>query len=763
MGDGIIRVEVEFSKQFFPKFDEPIYEGDFGIVSWKVLKVEEGAPQVHPIFKTITVKGHMCEFSKYETYTIIAREAPNDFGMQYDLIYIGQVADFSSPDVQRTFLERILTPLQVESLFDTLDNPIETIKNHDLKTLCTVKGVGESTAYNMIEKYEENKDLSQVYIELDDYGLTNRMVQKLVDTYGSPTTVITKVKTNPYQLASEVNGIGFRKADAIALDHGLEADSIFRVQGFIEFKLEEMAENGNSYVYANDIMYMIEDELGAIENSRIGEAVNGMVEDGVLGLLEGEDGQHKRVYLTRYYELELEVAKEISRILSGGNNFVFDDWKSKIERVEEQQGWTHTEEQVKGIKGVLENPIYVINGKGGTGKTSVVTAMLEALDTKKGKYSFAQTALSGRASAKLQEVTGADGLTMHRLLAYHPEKGFQFNSENQLPQDIIILDEISLVGGQIFLNLLRAIRTGSKLVILGDDGQLESIGCMNLARDLIRSMDIPSIELNQIHRQAQRSGIITGASYIRDHKQLFDRNFSGVMKMGELQDFEVHVVKNLDETRPTMVEYFKEWLPKVGDIMDLQLLVPVNERGDASVSKLNNDIQFIYNPPNRRRREIEVVLNKEKEEGFIIREKDKIMVMKNNYKALNEEGEETPVFNGWIGEVSFITDRKEVVAYFDVIKETVVLPNSFLKHVQLGYACSIHKYQGSSAKVVIGGIDYSTPPFMRTKELVYTLVTRAEKYCVLVSQNSALREAINTSGVSDKNTFLVELLKTNLK
>lgn len=755
MEEGLIRVQAKFSKQFYPKFDAEIADGDFAIVSWEVIETEEGEPELHPSFNTITTKGNMSSFSRLETYTIVAREAPNDYGMQYDLVYIGQPADMTSRSAQKTFLSRILTENQVENIFDTLDNPVEIIADHNVKELTKVKGIGETTALNIIDKYEDNKDMSEIYIELDQYGITNKLMSKLLENYGSPQIVINTVKQNPYTLASEVHGIGFSKADEIAQESGLPWDSVERVKGFITHRLEEKGENGDSYIFANDLMYMVDDELGGVPSDIVGKAVKELEDSGKLGLDEGGEGHHKRVYLMKYYNLEQRVANELLRILGSENVFRAPNWEERVRRIELQQGWEYTDEQMDGIRSIIDNQITVISGKAGTGKSSAVTAVLKALQG----YSFAQTALSGRASAKLQEITGEDGQTIHRLLEYHPDKGFVKNKHDQLDYDIIILDEISLVGGHIFLSLIEAIESGSKLIILGDDGQLESIGCMNLAIDLINSGVIPSVVLNKIHRQAQKSGIITEAAKIREHKQLVGREFAGTATRGELEDFELDIVKNTDETRPTILKHFKKWLPLVDDIMDIQIIVPVNERGDSSVSKLNLDIQEIYNPPSKNKDEIEIVINKKEDKKFIIRETDKIMITKNNYKTKNDFGKDTPIFNGWMGIVRRIYDNK-AITYFPVIDDEVVIEGETLRELQLGYASTAHKQQGSSAKVLIGGIDYSTPPFMRTKELVYTMVTRASKHCVLVAQNPALQEAIDTSGVADKNTFLKELLES---
>lgn len=763
MDEKTIKVEVKFAKQFYPKYDETIEDGDFGIVSWEIINVIEGNPIPHPIFDTITTKGNMCSVNRLETYTIIAREAPNEYGMQYDLLYVGQPADLSTVQQQKIFLSKILTEKQVEELFNTFDSPITHIIDKNIKELTKVKGIGEHTAQKIIEKYENSKDYSKAYIELDSYGLTNNMVQKLVDTYMSPDIAIKKIKENPYILATEVDGIGFIRADDIALENGLEWDSIQRIKAYIQYYLKDEAEKGNSYVYANYLMYEIEDNLGGVGNENIGIAMKELVEDEIVGL-EDIKNDYKRVYLVKYKELEQKVCDELLRILDGENRFEFGDWEDKIKRLELKQGWEYTKEQWKGIQLALKNQVCVITGSGGTGKTSVVSAMLEALNAKSGKYSFSQTALSGRASAKLQEVTGEEGMTIHRLLGYNPIEGFKYNKKNKLPLNLIILDEISLVGGNIFLKLIEAIQTGSKLIIIGDDGQLESIGCMNLAKDLIECGVIPVIKLTEIHRQAKKSGIITESVKIRQGEQLFDSYFEGIDTRGELQDFELNIMEDKDYIRQTMVNYFKEWYPKVKDIMNIQLLVPVKERGDCCVAMLNDDIQQIYNPPTKTKKEIEVILNKKKDKKYILREKDKVMILKNNYKTLNQMGDETPIFNGWMGTVQEIDEEMEkaVKVYFPIIDDVILVPLGELQNVQLGYASTIHKMQGSDSDVIIGGIDYSTPPFMRTKELVYTLVTRAKKHCILVAQNAALREAIDTSGVSEKNTFLKEMLRKNL-
>jgi len=329
-----------------------------------------------------------------------------------------------------------------------------------------------------------------------------------------------------------------------------------------------------------------------------------------------------------------------------------------------------------------------------------------------------------------------------------------------LPYDIIILDEISLIGGEIFLSLIRAIPTGSKLIILGDMGQLPSIGCLNLAQDLYNSEYIPIVELTEIHRQAGKSGIIVASQAVRKSEPLFERSFVGVMTIGELEDMHFDVNSNKDVIRSKAMDYFKEYWDSdlVNDIMDIQILAPVKDRGDASVFNLNLDIQKYINPHNKTKKEYKIQYDKEK--CFYLREGDKILNVKNSKKLYNIQGVKTQIFNGWTGILTRLDFTKNnATIFFPIINDSIIFNLSDLKkHILLGYSSTVHKFEGSSCKVIIGVLDYSTPPNMRTKELPYTSMTRAEKECVYVVQNKAFDDAIQISGVLNKNTFLLELL-----
>lgn len=777
MINDIIKIEAKHAYTMFPK--KPIVLGNsddsFGIVVWTILDVVEGSPNAD-IYDNITVTGYYEEEIEYgKTYTILAKETNHEkYGVQYELLFIGEIINFTSIGNQKSFLKTFLTDGQIEEMFKVLDDPLDIIQKHDINSLKKVHGIGDYISEKIIERFEDCKDYCNVYLELDGLGLTPKFIQRLINKYNNPNKIIDIVKNNPYQLTFDIEGIGFKTADKIAINNGVSPKSKERIKAFINYLLEELGEAGDSYIYADELTEYIYEELGGKDEvlefyyddngnrvgNNIGDAINELKKDNILILEDNENKSERRVYLVKYYELEKEIANHIKRITEANNKFEFGDWQELIKKQEEEQGWEFTNQQIEGIQTCLEKQLVFIAGCAGTGKTSVLNGALEALRCYEGEYSFAQTSLAGKAAARMQEVTGEEGFTIHRLLGYNPAIGFAYNEYNPLPYDIIILDEVSLIGGEIFLSLIQAIRTGSKLIILGDMGQLPSIGCLNLAQDLYNSKYISMIELTKIHRQAEMSGIIVASQAVRKGKPLFKRNYEGVMTIGELRDMHFDVNSNKDEIKAKTMGYFKTYWNSelVSDIMDIQVLAPVKERGEASVFNLNLEIQEYINPHSRIKNEYKISYNKDK--SFYLREGDKVLNIKNSRKLYNLEGIKTPIFNGWTGMLTKLDFMmNEATVYFPIINDSIIFGLSDLKkHIILGYTTTVHKYEGSSCKVVIGVLDYSTPPSMRNKELVYTLMTRAEKECVYVVQNKAFDDAIQVSGILHKNTFLLELL-----
>lgn len=767
---NIIKFEGNLNRILFPKYPEVLgKDNDFGIVSWNPVNVLEGEPIIDS-WGSLIVKGiYSEELDCHKDYTIIAKEIYDEQrGTQYELMFIGESLDLSKVKNQRGFLKSFLTDGQVDEMFKVLSNPLEAIENHDIAALKRVKGVGDYIANCIIERFEKNKDDCEVYIELDNFGLTPNFIQKLIQRYKNPHKVIEIVKQNPYQLSFDVDGIGFKTADDIAIKGGIQRKSPERIKGYINYILDNLGQSGNSYITSGELTSYIFEEFGGRDNildiyqdkngciigNNINDAINSLKEENIIIVEDHEEKSQRRVYLKKYYDLEKEISEHLKRIANAENKFNYENWEEIVRQQEHKQGYQFTDEQIAGIKTGLDNQVCFITGGAGVGKSSLVSGILESLKD----YTFAQTALAGKASARLQEVTGEEGFTIHRLLGFNPSLGFTFNEDNPLEYDIIILDEISLVGGEIFLSLLKAIPNGSKLIILGDMGQLESIGCMNLAFDLYKSKSIVTIELTKVHRQAQKSGIITTSQQIRKGQPVLEKKYTGIKTFGELQDMHFDIEDSCNTTRERTIKWFKEKYESdlVKDVMDIQILSPCKERGDASVFNLNQDVQEYVNPHDNGKNEIKVKLGKDK--SYYLREGDKVMCIKNNYRIQGRK--KIGVFNGWCGILKTIDNVlgfHEV--YIPMIDDTMIFNTSDLTSgVVLGYASTVHKYQGSSAKVVIGAFDNTTPPSMRTRELLYTLWTRAEKECITVGQNSAIYNAARNSGVTDKNTFLVELL-----
>ena len=696
-------------------------------------------------------KGNMPEPVRGATYIIVADyvEDPK-WGNQYNIKSIYSDISFDKEDRKgkEKFLLSIFTPNQVSAMYEIYDDPFSILDAEDVEKLVQIKGCGIKTADNWIRKFKKNINIARIFVELDEYGLTNNMIKRLMERYHSPDLIIEKVKTNPYVLVNEVEGIGWKRADEIALAGHIEFDSPTRIGAYIVYYLNRCGDEGYSWITPDQLLGSILDNLGEeVPDENITTAIR------ELGNKLWWNEEKDKIGLSKYYNIEHKVAEELIRIRNAKSNICCDDWEEHIDHLERVQGWKFTDEQMNGIKTVLNNNITIITGLAGTGKTSVVSGVLEALN----HYSSVMCALSGRAASRMSEVTGKEGFTIHRLLGF--PKGapdyqcFEYNQDHKLGADIYILDEISMVDAKIFYYLLRAIPDGAKLICLGDSGQLESIGCGNVAYDMIHSSEIPTIELTKIHRQAAKSAIITQSIAVRNSKQIIPKNWTGVETRGELQDLELHCYSDSSNTFYNIMEIFSRLMAqKDFNIMDCQIIVPIKVRGDACAYNINNTVQELYNPPAKNKKEITRISN---DKTFILREGDKVINVINNYKL------KTPIYNGNIGTIKSISYSEELDSRIITVDfvgiGNVDVPEDCWLGIELGYAITVHKYQGSQSKYIIFGLDFSSYALL-TRELVYTGITRAQKKCYLVCQTGALRYATMQQSISKKQTHLQDCL-----
>ena len=726
---------------------------EWGILSVSINEVIQGDPS-YDKYGNITVKGVIPILREGNSYTITAELVVDDkYGDQYNIISICNTIPFDEDDhvKQRIFLESLFTPNQIKEMYAALDNPFHTLKEKDSVALVQVKGCGMTTANRWMKKFEEAYNIGLILIELQEYHLTNKMVEKLLDTYKSPELVVAKVIENPYILCTEVEGIGWIKADNMALSGGIEPYGTVRVGAYIKYYLNTKAYEGFSWITADELLGAILDNIGEeVPDENITLALQELIENNVLWW--NEDKTH--IGLQYFRNIEHRVAEELIRIRDSESYFKYSDWEKTVVDLEIEQGWTFTDEQKRGIQIALEQNLTVIQGCAGTGKSSLVAAFLRVLDS----YSYVQCALSGRAASRMSEITGQEGYTIHRLLGFPKgpnEKGcFVFHDMNPLEFDIYIIDEISMIDAKLFHALLRAIPSGSKVICLGDPGQLEAIGCGNVAYDMIRSNEITSIMLTKIHRQAAASAIITESLKIREGTQIISRDWVGTETRGKLQDLTLNCYSDMSNTfYNVMASFSKAFAEKDFDILETQVIVPLRERGAACTYELNNIIQEMCNPDKGQR---SMVMNNFGK-PYVLREGDKIINTKNVYKTFNEEEEQTPIFNGNIGIIKHINYEDEyMIIDFSGIGR-VIVEKKFLNSIELGYAITVHKSQGSQWSHVIFGIDFSAYSLL-TRELLYTGITRAKKKCDLIAQTGALRMATATESINKKTTHLQDCL-----
>lgn len=738
----------------------------FTIASFDLVKEIDGEVEIHPIYKTFTVVGIMPYLMEDADYEISATEVENKkYGKQYQVNSINLYLPngIESKEGQKEFLDIIFTKLQVKEMYEALDDPYMTLKDGDISSLVKVKNCGMKTAVAWIDKFKTYMPLSNAMKELSEYGLTEALLRRIVNHYKSSDIAVEIIQNKPYKLI-EVNGVGWHKCDEIAMKGGLKPDSPERIGTYILYYLQERANEGYSYIPAdanteieNGIVSKTQKPINFIDTmiEFFGDDISDEALKGGLDYVNDQlwfSDDRKFVGLKRIYDLEMSVAENLIRIRDGENDFKYSNWKDIIKQKEIDQGWEYNEQQIEGIKAVLENQVVVITGKAGTGKSSIVDAMIAVLQG----YSYAQTALSGRAAARMAEITHEEGYTIHRLLGFpkgdRDHGGFVFHEDNKLPRDIIILDEVSMVDGELFNRLVKAIKTGSKLIMLGDTGQLECIGCMNIAADLIASKEIVSIELSQIHRQAANSGIITESIKARKGIQLIEKDWIGTEVRGKLNDLVLDCFSDKSNTFYKVMQHASSELEDGTDIMDLMVIAP-SYKNESGVDNLNAALQSLYNPDSPEKKEVFV---QKSSKAWILREEDKIINVQNDYYAKNKFT--AGIFNGNIGVVKNIDiDANTIAVDFQDIPGIMILPKKNWKDLELGYAITCHKAQGSQCKKVIVGLDFGS--FIQlSREWVYTAMTRAIDKCYMVAQNNALRYAVSKNSISVKRTHLVKLL-----
>ena len=743
MNNEIVTCIIEPGRIFYPKNKTKIETGEFGIFIGNITAEIDNCENLNGVIK---LKGRCCEIeydNKYKVQCILSDQSEK-YGDTYEIIYINSLIDLSDKVKQRKFLLSILNETTVNRLFEKYDDIVSLLENEDYDSLCSVKGVGIKSAMKLVNKYKDSKDYSEIYVELGHLGMSTKLIKKLVDFYNSPDTVINIIKNDVYKLV-EIDGIGFKKADSIALKMGIDKNDPRRVEGCMIHILTTNGEIGKSYLHYSDLLKQVNEIIGIIPEEIIQNVAKSLIESNNIHL--SENGEF--IGLKRYYNLEKSISVELKRLNEAECNIKIKDIDKSIKKTEDEQGFEFTDEQKDAILAFVNNNVIALTGGAGTGKTSVSRGMINLV---KDKYNISAGALSGKASVRIQEATEIEAQTIHRLLGYQGGE-FTYNENCPLNTDVVFIDESTMPNGDLFLSLLKAIPSGCKLVLMGDIQQLTPIGSCQVFADILASSKIKSVKLTKPHRQALRSGIIPLSMKIINQQSIFESSFQGNMIVGELKDMELDIFKGKESQVNKVVNHFLKHYKRTNDLMETQIIVPMKNRGNFSTYSINTEVQKNINPINPKRKNITIQLDKDK--FYTIQIGDKVINTKNNYKAKNTDGKDVAVYNGNMGIVKDIDDEFVIIDFVGIGE--VVFSKSSCNSIELGYAITVHKSQGSGFKTVIGAIDSSAYVLLNA-ELLYTLVTRAKDYCVLVGQNNAIKTAITKREIKNKQTYLKQLI-----
>ena len=624
--------------------------------------------------------------------------------------------------------------------------------DEDPDRLLEVAGIGKVRVERIKRSWQEQKEIKNIMIFLQSHDVSTAHATKIYKTYGNDSIKV--VKENPYRLADDIWGIGFKTADTIAEKMGFDHEKYVRLRSGILYTLNKLSEEGHCYA-TRDILLKKGSELLSVEENILSIALDEMIRaEDVITCDLPEDAApdrmpEKAIYLPPFYFSEMGTAKRLAAIY-GNNAGIHVGLDGLAERISRRTGMQYDEVQMQAILTAMQSKVLVLTGGPGTGKTTTTLGIITAFREAGAKMLLA--APTGRAAKRLSEATGMEAKTIHRLLEVKPPEGYQKNEENPLNGDVLIVDECSMIDIMLMYNLLKAIPDTMTLILVGDIDQLPSVGAGNVLRDIIDSACFPVVRLTRIFRQAQTSRIIMNAHRINAGKMPDISN--GAKSDFFFMDMEKQAAKNglnpedsavlAEEAARTITELVTTKLSRYYRTppSEIQVLTPM-QRGVVGAANLNQALQQALNPG-------EVGLRRG---GCLFKVRDKVMQIRNNY--------DKEVFNGDIGVIESVDlEERELAVRFD--DRFVTYDVTELDELVLAYATTIHKSQGSEYPIVV--IPVLMNHFvMLQRNLIYTGITRAKKILVLVGTKKALGYAVRNVTVSKRNTMLKERLQLDQK
>jgi len=690
----------------------------------------------------VTIVGTMPELGVGEEVQFTGEwvEDPR-YGTQLRVETVTPIVPTSTQGITRYLSSGIVKgigPRTAEKIVDYFGTKTLDILNREPHRLEEVPGLKTGLAAKLAKAWAENFAVRQTMIFLQGYGVTARMATRIHAFYGAET--INRVQDDPYQLADEVFGIGFNKADQIARNMGLEMDSRERIRAGLTYALNRLAQDGHTYA-PRQLLTDTAVELLQIDNrTRIAAVLDAQIAAGNLESdtlpIDGEDQQ--AIYLPQYRRSEIKATRylqEMNNMPSVITEEAADiDWPAYLAEIAEGNNVTLTDQQQSAVKAALTSKVSVLTGGPGTGKTTTLQMVIAALEDYDFKYALASP--TGRAAKRLGEATGRDASTIHRLFGFKPDEGFEYDEDTPLDVDMLIIDEASMIDLLLFYSVLRGLAPQTHLMLVGDVDQLPSVGAGNVLNDVIDSGIAHVTRLKQIFRQDADSHIIVNAHRVNEGQMPHTDNKS--------LDFYFFGEEDPFRAADLVVDVVAKRIPRKFDgidpLNDVQVIAPMY-RGPAGINALNENLQGALNGDKR--------YFEKKLSGRLFRVGDKVMQTRNNY--------DKEVFNGDIGRINAMDDDDNSI---EVVYEGRYVYYDYSEAEELihAYCISIHRSQGSEYPVVV--IPILTQHYMMLqRNLLYTAITRAKRAVVLVGNRQAVRIAVKNNKVAERFSGLLPRLK----